>query len=200
MTRQLETQHEKLVYKGPLRKTCNSGRSHSPMNGLTDSDNFLTSLSPGFGSMFWNLCVFDDTLGAKHISLRDGGQTDLAPLTLVGIDPLLSASLASGVGSLRSVFEAWRTGNLTITLLADIPGAQGISRFWLRRVRTVFPWLPPLAPICVHSGRYPRFRVWILCILHPPVLRSWLLRVLHVSFLRGRAHGLPRVRKGPWSI
>ena len=76
------------------------------MIGVTDSDNFLTSTSTGLGSNFWNLCVFDDTLGAKHISLRDGVNTDLAPLKLIGIDPLLSPSLASTIGSRRSLYEA----------------------------------------------------------------------------------------------
>ena len=73
------------------------------MIGVTDSDDFLTSICSALGSEFWNLFVFDDTL---HTSL---------PLTAVGIDPLLLASLASSVGS-------WKTGNLTISLLADIPG------------------------------------------------------------------------------
>ena len=62
----LELQQNKLVYKGPLPIACSCGRKHSPMIGVTDSDNFLTSTSTGLGSKFWNLCVFDGMLGAKH--------------------------------------------------------------------------------------------------------------------------------------
>ena len=73
-------------------------------------------------------------------------------------------------------------------------------RFWLRRVRTAFLRLPLLAPVYVHSGGYTSFPCLdpSACI-HLPVLFSWLLPVLHVSFHQGRAHVLPRVRKGPWS-
>ena len=96
---------------------CYCRRRHSPMIGVTDSDNFLTSVSIGLGSKFWNLCAFDDTLRAMHVSLQ-GWEPDRlqAPLKLVGIDPLLSPSLASSVGSLRSVYEAWRTDNLSMSI------------------------------------------------------------------------------------
>ena len=63
--RVLESQQNKLVYKGPLPIACSCGRNHSLMIGVTDSDSFFTSTSTGLGSQFWNLCVFDDTLGAK---------------------------------------------------------------------------------------------------------------------------------------
>ena len=125
----LETLHDKLVYTGPLPVACYCGRSHSPMIGTTDSDDFITSLFSTLGTNFWNLCVFDETLEARDISLRDGATTDLAPLKLVGIDPLLSPSLASRVGSLRSVYDAWKMGNLTASMLADIAGAQGYTAF-----------------------------------------------------------------------
>ena len=57
--------------------------------------------------------MFDDSLEARLHSLRDGAQTDLAPLAAVGVDPLRSVSLASGVGSLRSLYDSWTAGNLT---------------------------------------------------------------------------------------
>ena len=76
-----ETARETRVQRPSSCELCHCGRSHSPMIGVTDSDNFLTSVSIGLGSKFWNLCVFDDTLGAKHVSLRDVSETDLAPLS-----------------------------------------------------------------------------------------------------------------------
>ena len=99
------------------------------MIGTTDSDDFITSIFSTLGSKFWNLCVFDETLEAKDTSLRDGAKKDLAPLKLVGIDPLLSPSLTSRVGSLRSIYDAWKMDNLTVSMLADIPGAQGYTSF-----------------------------------------------------------------------
>ena len=125
----LELQQNKLVYKGPLPIACSCGRKHSPMIGVTDSDIFLTSTSSWFGTKFWNLCVFDDTLGAKHISLRDGVNTDLAPLKLVGIDPLPSPSLASTIGSRRSLCDAWESSSLTSAMLSDVPGVTDVGSF-----------------------------------------------------------------------
>ena len=108
----LENQHGNLRYKGPLRISCYCGRNHSPLIGITDTDEFQTSTSVALGPKFWDLCVFDHSLETRFNSLRDGGQTDLAPLAAVGIDPLFSVSLASGIGSLRPGvrgMESWDT-------------------------------------------------------------------------------------------
>ena len=92
--------------KSPLPISCYCGRNHSPLIGVTETDDFQTSMSLALCSKFWDLCVFDDSPAARFNSLRNGRQTDLAPLTAVGTDPLLSVSLASGIGSLRPACEA----------------------------------------------------------------------------------------------
>ena len=121
--------NNKLVYKGPLPVSCYCGRAHSPMIGTTDSADFLTATSCALGSKFWDLFIMDDTLEARSDSLRDGGQTGLAPLAAVGIDPLLSVSLASCIGS-RPVSEAWKAGNLTKSMLSDVPGIYNIHSYF----------------------------------------------------------------------
>ena len=99
------------------------------MIGLTDTDDFRTSTSVGLGPQFCDPCVLDHSLGARIHSLRDGGQTDLAPLAAVGVDPLLSVSLASGIGSLRPVYETWKAGTLTQSMLTDIPGCDSYYKY-----------------------------------------------------------------------
>ena len=126
----LESQHGRLQYKGPLHFFCYCGRNHSLLIGITDTYEFQTSTSVALGPKFWDLCVFDHSLETRFHSLRDGGQTDLAPLAAVGIEPLLSVSLASGIGSLRPVYEAWRAGTITKSMLADIPGCDDSCKYF----------------------------------------------------------------------
>ena len=96
----------------------------------------------------------------REISLRDGAKTDLAPLKLVGIDPLLSPSLASRVGSLRSIYDAWKMGNFTVSMLADIPGAQGYNSFMAASSLHRFSLLSsPCSSLCSLYGRLQRFRL-----------------------------------------
>ena len=126
----LENHHGNLRYKGNLPISCYCGRNHSPLIGITDTDEFQTSTSVALGPKFWDLCVFDHSLETRFNSLGDGGQSDLAPLAAVGIDPLLSVSLASGIGSLRPAYKAWKAGALTQSMLADIPGCDGCNRYF----------------------------------------------------------------------
>ena len=44
--------------------------------------------------------------------------------------PQLSVSLAFGIGSLRSIYEAWKAGNLTKAMLTDIPGTGNIDAYF----------------------------------------------------------------------
>ena len=73
--------------------------------------------------------VLDHSFGARVHSLWVGGQTGLASPALVGIDPLLSVSLASGIGSLRPVYEAWKAGTLTTSMITDIPVCVYCSKY-----------------------------------------------------------------------
>ena len=76
------------------------------------------------------LCVLDHSFGARIHSLRDGGQTDRRSFgCATGIHPLLSVSLASGIGSLRPVHEAWRGETLTQSMLTDILGCDNFYKY-----------------------------------------------------------------------
>ena len=127
----LERIHDKLVYKGPLPKNCACNRIHSPMIGTFSDDVFCSSSSHSFSSDFWKHFVVDHPRDSELSSLRDEGlQTDLAPLHLVGLSPLLSPSLASGIGSLRYVYEAWKTGNLSRAALRDISSTESCNTYF----------------------------------------------------------------------
>ena len=107
----LERIHDRLVYKGPLPKNCACNHIHTPMIGTSADDVFCTSDTLTFSSDFWKHFVSDRPLDSELSSLRDEGlQTDFAPLHSVGLSPLLSPSLASGVASLRYVrsMESWK--------------------------------------------------------------------------------------------
>ena len=125
----LKYHHGRLIFRGPLPISRYCGRKHSPLIGITDTDEFQTSTSVALGPKFWDLCVFDHSLETRFNSIRDGGRTDLAPLAAVGIDPLLSVSLASGIGSLRPAHEAWKAGTLTQSMLTDIPGCDSYYKY-----------------------------------------------------------------------
>ena len=43
-------------YKGPLLISCYCGRNHSPLIGITDTDEFQTSTSVALRPKFWDLC------------------------------------------------------------------------------------------------------------------------------------------------
>ena len=127
----LERIHDRLVYKGPLPKNCSCNHIHSPMIGTSSDDVFCSSSSHSFTSDFWKHFVADHPLDAELSSLRDEGlPTDLAPLHSVGLSPLLSPSLASGIGSLRYVYEAWKAGNLTRATLRDIASTDSCNTFF----------------------------------------------------------------------
>ena len=127
----LERIRDKLVYKGPLPKNCACNHIHTPMIGTSSDDVFCSSSSHTFSSDFWKHFVVDHPLDSELSSLRDEGlQTDLAPLHLVGLPPLLSPSLASGVGSLRYVYEAWKTGNLSRTALREISSTESCNAYF----------------------------------------------------------------------
>ena len=127
----LERIHDKLVYKGPLPKNCACNHVHTPMIGTSSDDVFCSSSSHTFGSDFWKHIIVDHPLDSELSSLRDEGlQTDLAPLHSVGLSPLLSPSLASGIGSLRYVYEAWKTGNLSRATLRDISSTESCNTYF----------------------------------------------------------------------
>ena len=117
----LQNHNGRLMYKGPSPISCYCGRQHSPLIGITDTEDFRTPTPVGLGHKFWDLCVADHSSEARFHSLGDGGQTDLAPLGAAGIDDLLSVSPALGIDSLRPVYEAWKSGNLTSGILKDNP-------------------------------------------------------------------------------
>ena len=101
------------------------------MIGTSSDDVFCSSSSHTFTSDFWKHFVADHPLDAELSSLRDEGlQTDLAPLHSVGLSPLLSPSLASGIGSLRYVYEAWKTGNLSRAALRDISSTESCNSYF----------------------------------------------------------------------
>ena len=113
-----------LKYKGPLPLSCSCGRELFPLIGLTDDATFRTSMSVGFGADFWVSCVYDDMLERSFVSLGDGDRPDLTPL---GDSPLLSPSLASASTSLRSTYEAWKSGTLTKASIVDIAPSDSIA-------------------------------------------------------------------------
>ena len=115
---------DSLKYKGPLPLSCSCGREHPPLIGLADDSSFLTSASTGFGAGFWTSCVYDVMVERSFVSLRDGDQPDLTPLS---DSPLLSPSLASVSSSLRSTYEAWKAGTLTKAALVDIAPSDSIA-------------------------------------------------------------------------
>ena len=101
------------------------------MIGTSSDDVFCSSSSHTFSSDFWKHFIIDHPLDSELSSLRDEGlQTDLAPLHSVGLSPLLSPSLASGIGSLRYVYEAWKTGNLSRAILRDISSTESCNTFF----------------------------------------------------------------------
>ena len=53
-----EQVQDRLVYKGPLPLHCSCGCEHTPFIGLSDDDTFRTSAAFGFGTDFWNSCVY----------------------------------------------------------------------------------------------------------------------------------------------
>ena len=117
----------RLKYRGPLPLSCLCGREHTPLIGLTDDATFRTSNSVGFGAEFWISCVYDDMLERSFVSLRDGDRPDLTPL---GDSPLLSPSLASASTSLRSTYEAWKAGTLTMASMVDIAPSDSIAAYF----------------------------------------------------------------------
>ena len=134
-----------LVYRLPTSSYC--GRGHSPMIGARDSEDFLPSTSCALGPKFWDLLINNDSLEARSNFLRCGGQTDLAPLTAVGTDPLLSVSLASSIRSLRPAYEAWKAGNLKTSMLSDVPGTYNNGMFF--SVSQAFSlWSSPRSSLC----------------------------------------------------
>ena len=101
------------------------------MIGTSADDVFYTSGTHTFSSDFWKHFVIDHPLDSELSSLRDEGlQTDFAPLHSVGLSPLLSPSLAAGVGSLRYVYEAWKAGNLSRATLRDISGTESCNTYF----------------------------------------------------------------------
>ena len=101
------------------------------MIGTFSDDVFCSSGTHTFSSDFWKHFVTDHPLDSELSSLRDEGlQTDFAPLHSVGLSPLLSPSLAAGVGSLRYVYEAWKAGNLTRATLRDISGTESCTTYF----------------------------------------------------------------------
>ena len=148
----LERIRDKLVYKGPLPKNCSCNHVHTPMIGTSSDNVFCSSSSHTFTADFWKHFVADHPLDAELSSLRDEGlPTDLAPLHSVGLSPLLSPSLASGIASLRYVYEAWKAGNLTRATLRDIASSDSCNIFSLRHIR--IPWLRLRGRSWLLSGR-----------------------------------------------
>ena len=88
------------------------------------------STSPSVSPRLSNFDRVSSLAGHVWKNQMVGGYTDLAPLAAVGIDPLLSVSLASGIGSLRPLYEAWKAGNLTTSMLLDVPGTGNIGKFF----------------------------------------------------------------------
>ena len=115
------------MHRGALPLRCSCSHEHSPLIGLSEDDTFRTSAAIGFGPDFWNSCFYDATLERSFVSLRAGDQADLTPL---GASPLLSPSLASCPSSLRSVYEAWKAGTLTRSMLADVTSSDYMSAFF----------------------------------------------------------------------
>ena len=175
----LETLCDKLVC--PLPVACYCGRSHSPMIGTTDCDDFITSLFSTLGAKFWNLCVFDETLEARDTSLRDGATTDLAPLKLVGIDPLLPRHLPRVLAhcALFTTLGRWETLQL---LCWQIFLELTASLYCSLRV-----------PVCALYGRLQRFRLRMPLCRRLLVLHLCLSPALRVFYRQERAHGPPRV-------
>ena len=102
-----------------------------PMIGTSADDVFCTSGTHTFSADFWKHFVTDRPLDSELSSLRDEGlQTDFAPLHSVGLSPLLSPSLAAGVGSLRYVYEAWKAGNLSRATLRDISSTESCNTYF----------------------------------------------------------------------
>ena len=122
-----EQVQDRLVYKGPLPLHGSCGYEHTPFIGLYEDDTFRTSAAVGFGTEFWSSCVYDATLERSFVSLRAGDQADLTPL---GVSPLLSPSLASCPSSLRSVYDAWKAGTLTRSMLANVSTSGFVSAFF----------------------------------------------------------------------
>ena len=113
--------------RGPLPLRCSCSHGHSPLIGLSEDDTFRTSATVGFGPDFWNSCLYDATLERRFVSLGAGDEADLTPL---GASPILSPSLASCPSSLRSVYEAWKAGTLTRSMLVDVTSSDYISAFF----------------------------------------------------------------------
>ena len=183
----LETLHDRLVYKGPLPVACYCGRSHSPMIGTTDSDDFITSLFSSLGTKFWNHCVFDETLEARDTSLRDGATTDLAPLKLVGID-LAHCALFMTLGR-------WET--LQLPCWQIFQELKGRTPLWRPRPCIASLYCPLRVPFCALYRRLQRFLLRMplcrrLLVLHL-VLHLCLSPALRALNRQERAHGLPRV-------
>ena len=82
-----------------------------------------TSAAIYLGIEFWTSCDYDATLERSLVSLRAGDQANLTPLSA---SPVPSPSLAS----FRSVYEAWKAGTLTRSMLADVSTSAYIFGFF----------------------------------------------------------------------
>ena len=104
----LEKLHDKLVCRGPLPVSCYCAVVAIPLLiGVVDSDGFITSVSYAVGPSFGN-----------------------SSLSAVGVSPLVSVSLASGIGWLRSTYEAWKVDTLSKSMLADIAGTDNTNAYF----------------------------------------------------------------------
>ena len=138
--------------------------------------------SIAFGVDFWQLCVLNNPLDSELIPSMDGGlHTDFAPLEAVGISPLLSVSLASGIGSLRYVYEAWKAGSINRAMIIDIVDLDYCSAYLSSSPGfTLFT-----------SSRSKLCSLWKV---------SYIFWWLRYSFSHGFSNQAFSRSRGPWSI
>ena len=91
--------HDKLVYKGPLPVSCYCGRGDSPLIGVTDTADFITSTS---------MCPGPQVLGSLRLRRHIRGIS--ATLCVTGFRHRLATVYLRGLESLQP-YEGYVTGH-----------------------------------------------------------------------------------------
>ena len=115
---------ELLVYKGPLPKACSCKSAHLLMIGVTADQKFCSSdgLQPGV-FFFWRRVFSAVKSNSTPIAVADRERT----LTTSAFSSSSSFSLSSASFSWSSLYRAWRSGDLTTSLLREFSRCERVS-------------------------------------------------------------------------
>ena len=116
---------ELLVYKGPLPKTCSCKSAHLPMIGVTADQKFCSSDGLQLGVFFWRRVFSAVKSNSTPIAVTDRERT----LTTSAFSSSSSFSVSSASFSWSSLYRAWRSGDLTTSLLREFSRCERVSTY-----------------------------------------------------------------------